>query len=389
MTNFRVDLKMLNECNTDLSNNKKNFSSLYNQVFTKLNKVNKFWVDHNTEPFLRKLKEDKEKIDTYSQKISKTNAAILNFTNSLISIARNCNAPSNGFFSYDGSRAKSLKSNCQTASSFIYNAKSKFNYLNIPSTYRYSYQLRNMKYKLNDIYEQVKKITSDVSGNINAIESAYNKIATVQSVEEFALTPLEYTSSIQSATLKTSDYVENAKNKENLMARNQKTKYEESESNFINQINLTSSNSSPLIYEEENSNFQNTSQIHSVNTSKNNYEESDSNFINSSNISSSNPTSVNFKEEGNNFTNVTNKVNYQNKTNEFKENNFNINLNSNKTDTTKESISFTKNNSNVNMPNGSKATENSINANVNSNISVETSTSKANNNVIDFVNTEH
>lgn len=389
MTNFSIDLKTLNEYNTDLSNNKKNFSSLYNQVFTKLNKVNKFWIDHNTEPFLQKLKEDKEKIDTYSQKIGKTNDAILNFTNSLISVARNCNSSSNGVFSYNGSQAKSLKSNCQTAASYIYNAKSKFNYLNIPSTYRYSYQLRNMKYKLNDIYEQVKKITSDVSGNVNAIESAYNKIAAVQTVEEFSLTPLEYTSSIQGTTLTTSNYIENAKNKENLMVKNQKNKYEEGESNFINQVNLTSSNFSPLIYEEENSNFKNTSQNHSINTSKNNYEESNSNFVNNSNTSSSNPTSVNFKEEDGKFTNVTNQVNYQNQTNEFKENNSNIKLNSNKIDATKESLSFAKTNSNINMPSESKTTENSINDSVNSNISVEASTSKANNNVIDFVNIEH
>lgn len=412
MATFQVNLSKLSELQTDLNNNKQKFSALNDRFFTKLQKVKTMWHDPNTEPFLKKAAQDKDKIDEYNKNVKKVNDTILNFITNLTSIARTCGASSHGTFSYNGSRAKSVKANCQTAYSYATNAKNKLDYINIPTSYRYAYQLRNMKYKINDINEQIKRITNDLSSVINSIEGTFNTIQNASKIDTIHLRPMELSSNIISSTLtSSSEIVENAKAKENQLAQKaavdykettsnyqnnsqnqvyggKRNEFEESDSNFVNSANRTTTRDNMVLFEEQNSNYQNNSQNQVYGGKQNAFEENGSNFVNSSTNVNTTTNNVDFNQNESTFNAGISKTSAQTQTNQFQNNsNFNYSNSEKSVDVTSNQVQFTNTNTNINTPDEVKVNNTNINTNVNNNMPNIDKRVNANNATVEFNNT--
>ena len=242
MINIKIDLNKLNEFYTGISNSKSNVNAISNQVFSDLKKVKSMWTDHNTDAFIKKIESDKQKIDEYYQKTNVLCDSISIFLKNLNTISKNCNASLNGMFLYNESNSYQVINSCNFALSSMNNIISKLNYINIPSSFKYSQQIRNMNFQLRDINNQMKKIYDDFEYNVNSINQAYRTIEAIPKIDILSLISMDFVPKIQQASIKSNDTEKSAQ--ENLNSTANQLNHQKVESDFINTANSVS----PSIY---------------------------------------------------------------------------------------------------------------------------------------------
>ena len=91
MIYFKLDIPRINKNLDDYVNNKKEFMDSMNLIYGMLYNVDGVWNDNNTENFLQKIKEDKNKIDDYFYNLDKIYKEIGIFKNNIDTICRNSN----------------------------------------------------------------------------------------------------------------------------------------------------------------------------------------------------------------------------------------------------------------------------------------------------------
>lgn len=357
MSTFKVRLNKLNELHTSLDTARKKSEGLSDQIYTKLNRVSTVWDDPNTEVFLKQIKLDQNKIDDYNDNMKKINNAISTFTKSLVSIARKCDAGSNGLFSYNGSKAQKVVSNCQSAYSLSQTAKNRLDYVDIPSTFKYRSRVKNMKYQIMDINDRIKKVTNDLDDVITEVEKAFNTVKNISKVSTLTLKQMEYTTSIQSVDLvNSSAKVSDAKAQENLTA-------------------LSSTND----YNEQASTFQNISQTESYSEINNNFEENDSTFVNLANRTTTQDGSLAFDENTSTFTNNSAQTTSSNQTVNIDALNSVFNNTSTQTTATDHTNDFAETTTAFAATSATDAQSNNINISNTNNASIEASKTSASN----------
>ena len=386
MKAFNINLSKLNELQVSLDSSNKKFSSITDRFFTKINKVNTLWNDPNTDFFLNQLKSDKNKIDQYNENSKKLNDAIYNFINNLVSIARKCNSSANGNFNYNGVQAKNMINNCINAYDFSQNVKNKLSYIDIPLTFKYRGQLKNMKYQIMDINDRLKKINQDLNDVVSSIEKTFDSIQNTPKMDSLNLKQMDYIGQTKSIELTSSAHiVDEAKAKENLEARQGNVKYneqgstfqnisqnqmysekhndfEEAASTFVSQANRVVPRTSAVIFEEKNSTFQNNSQTQTYSEKTNDFQENNSTFKNSGVSTSAQNSSI---DVNNNitFNNDINKVSYNEQNNEFEKTASNFSNNVKTVSASNNKVSFTQINTELNVPNETKVSSGNININ--------------------------
>lgn len=387
MATFNINLGKLNELQSSLDSSNKKFSGINDQFFTKINKVNTLWNDPNTEVFLTQLKSDKAKIDQYNESAQKLNNAIYDFINSLTSVARKCNSSANGNFNYNGTQAKNMVNSCISSYNFSQNVKNKLDYIDIPTTFKYRWQIKNMKYKIMDINDRLKSITNDLNDVVNSIESAFDNIQNAPRIDDLNLKQMDYISQTESVELISSAHiVDEAKAKENLEAKQNNVQYneqdstfqnssqnqiynekhndfEEADSTFVNQANRETPQNSAVIFEEEDSTFQNTSQTQTYTEKTNDFQENNSTFKNSSVSTSASNNSV---DVDNNlaFNNNVDTVSYNEQNNDFERTTSSFSNSAKTVSTSNNKVLFTQTDTELNVPNETRANSNDININM-------------------------
>ena len=409
MATFNINLGKLNELQSSLDSSNKKFSGINDQFFAKINKVNTLWNDPNTEFFLNQLKTDKNKIDQYNENARKLNDAIYNFINSLVSVARKCNSSANGNFNYNGTQAKNMLNNCMSAYNFSQNVKSKLNYIDIPTTFKYRVQLKNMKYQIMDINDRLKRTTNDLNDVISSIERAFDNIQNAPRIDTLNLRQMDYINQTESVELTSSSHiVDEAKAKENLEAKQNNVKYseqdstfqnssqnqtysekhndfeeadstfvsmanretpqdsavifEESDSTFVNKANHEAPTDSSVIFEEEDSTFNNNSQTQSYSEKTNDFKETDSTFKNSGVSTTAQNNSVDI-DNNLTFHNNAENVSYNEQSNEFKKTESSFSNSAKAASAANNKVSFTQTSTELNVPNETRASSNDININ--------------------------
>ena len=424
MATFNINLGKLNELQSSLDSSNKKFSGINDQFFTKINKVNTLWNDPNTEVFLNQLKSDKNKIDQYNENAKKLNDAIYNFINSLVSVARKCNSSANGNFNYNGTQAKNMVNNCISAYDFSQNVKSKLSYIDIPTTFKYRGQLKNMKYQIMDINDRLKRITNDLNDVVSSIEKAFDNIQNAPRIDTLNLRQMDYISQTESVELTSSAHiVDEAKAKESLEAKQGNVKYneqdstfqnnsqnqiysekhndfeeadstfvsranretpqdsavifEETDSTFVNQSSRETPHDSTVNFEEEDSTFQNNSQTQTYSEKTNDFQEIDSTFKNSGVSTSAQNNSINV-DNNLTFDNNVDTVSYNDQNNEFERTTSNFSNSAKTVSTSNNKVSFTQTNTELNVPNETRASSSDININTTSHFESTTRSVDAN-----------
>lgn len=388
MINIKIDLNKLNEFYTDISNSKSNVNAISNQVFSDLKKVKSMWTDHNTDAFIKKIESDKQKIDEYYQKTNVLCDSISIFLKNLNTISKNCNASLNGVFLYNESNAYQVINSCNFALSSMNNIISKLNYINIPSSFKYSQQIRNMKFQLRDINNQMKKIYDDFEYNVNSINQAYRTIEAIPKIDILSLISMDFVPKIQQASIKSNDTEKSAQ--ENLNSTANQLNHQKVESDFINIANSVSPSTSSFTFEEEKSNFQNNSQNIVMKENKISHKQEKSDFMNNSTVKINNSASIDNNMAEYLFENNSKEVANKNSTIGFASNNLDSNLNLNKKQSNNESISFTINEqNNIDGISEKNISQNQINTNLNSNVNINSSKVKDESNNINIIDVEN
>lgn len=387
MANFNINLNKLNELQSSLESAHKNFSGISEQFFSKINKVDTMWNDPNTEIFKKQIKSDKNKIDQYNESAKKINNSISDFLNSLIRVSRQCNSGINGNFSYNGTQAKNVINNCESAYSFIQTSKNKLDYIDIPMNFKYRQRLKNMKYQIMDINNDLKKLTNDLNEVVSSIENAFNNIQNSPKVDTLELKPMSYANQSESVDLISSSHVvDAAKSRQNVNANQSNIDYteqdstfqntsqnqiynekhndfEESDSTFVSQANRETPQEASVIFQEEDSTFQNTSQNQAYSEKTNDFQENESTFKNSEASTSAQNNSINVNNTSN-FENNVDAVSYNEQNSDFKKSASSFSNSSKSVSASNNNISFTQTNTEINVPNETSANSNDININV-------------------------
>lgn len=388
MINIKIDLNKLNEFYTGISNSKSNVNAISNQVFSDLKKVKSMWTDHNTDAFIKKIESDKQKIDEYYQKTNVLCDSISIFLKNLNTISKNCNASLNGMFLYNESNSYQVINSCNFALSSMNNIISKLNYINIPSSFKYSQQIRNMNFQLRDINNQMKKIYDDFEYNVNSINQAYRTIEAIPKIDILSLISMDFVPKIQQASIKSNDTEKSAQ--ENLNSTANQLNHQKVESDFINTANSVSPSTSSFTFEEEKSNFQNNSQNIVMKENKISHKQEKSDFVNNSTVKINNSASIDNNVAEYLFENNSKEVTNKNSTIGFASNNLDSNLNLNKKQSNNESISFTINEqNNIDGISEKNISQNQINTNLNSNININSSKVKDESNNINIIDVEN
>ena len=388
MINIKIDLNKLNEFYTGISNSKSNVNAISNQVFSDLKKVKSMWTDHNTDAFIKKIESDKQKIDEYYQKTNVLCDSISIFLKNLNTISKNCNASLNGMFLYNESNSYQVINSCNFALSSMNNIISKLNYINIPSSFKYSQQIRNMNFQLRDINNQMKKIYDDFEYNVNSINQAYRTIEAIPKIDILSLISMDFVPKIQQASIKSNDTEKSAQ--ENLNSTANQLNHQKVESDFINTANSVSPSTSSFTFEEEKSNFQNNSQNIVMKENKISHKQEKSDFVNNSTVKINNSASIDNNVAEYLFENNSKEVTNKNSTISFDSNNLDSNLNLNKKQSNNESISFTINEqNNIDGISEKNISQNQINTNLNSNVNINSSKVKDESNNINIIDVEN
>ena len=388
MINIKIDLNKLNEFYTGISNSKSNVNAISNQVFSDLKKVKSIWTDHNTDAFIKKIESDKQKIDEYYQKTNVLCDSISIFLKNLNTISKNCNASLNGVFLYNESNSYQVINSCNFALSSMNNIISKLNYINIPSSFKYSQQIRNMNFQLRDINNQMKKIYDDFEYNVNSINQAYRTIEAIPKIDILSLISMDFVPKIQQASIKSNDTEKSAQ--ENLNSTANQLNHQKVESDFINTANSVSPSTSSFTFEEEKSNFQNNSQNIVMKENKISHKQEKSDFVNNSTVKINNSASIDNNVAEYLFENNSKEVANKNSTIGFASNNLDSNLNLNKKQSNNESISFTINEqNNIDGISEKNISQNQINTNLNSNVNINSSKVKDESNNINIIDVEN
>lgn len=388
MINIKIDLNKLNEFYTGISNSKSNVNAISNQVFSDLKKVKSIWTDHNTDAFIKKIESDKQKIDEYYQKTNVLCDSISIFLKNLNTISKNCNASLNGMFLYNESNSYQVINSCNFALSSMNNIISKLNYINIPSSFKYSQQIRNMNFQLRDINNQMKKIYDDFEYNVNSINQAYRTIEAIPKIDILSLISMDFVPKIQQASIKSNDTEKSAQ--ENLNSTANQLNHQKVESDFINTANSVSPSTSSFTFEEEKSNFQNNSQNIVMKENKISHKQEKSDFVNNSTVKINNSASIDNNVAEYLFENNSKEVTNKNSTISFASNNLDSNLNLNKKQSNNESISFTINEqNNIDGISEKNISQNQINTNLNSNVNINSSKVKDESNNINIIDVEN
>lgn len=362
MIKINININELNTLHTNLTSIHNKITAINNQIFITLKKLDTMWDDPNTSVFLTQNNLDKVKIDEYNEETQKVNNSILEFINDLTKIAVKCNCSSNSNFDYNSENMKFLIENTQKTYNFTKIAKSQLDSLNVPSSFRYSLGLTNMKYKFIDINENLKKTINDLEEIMNLTNVAYNKIKETPQTERLVLKPLNYISNINEVNLVNSkDKVANAINSQNLMANKKEVEYinkdstftnneqfknyskkevetTKADNNFVNQANHISASNNAIIQNEIKDDYQKTTTSQTYTKKENNYEHQNLAFVNNENIKSVNE-------------NTNNNFNQQ----------FTFNKNEKSDQATDSQINFTKSSNNINIPKAQEVSNNNIN----------------------------
>lgn len=386
MANFNINLNKLNELQSTLDSAHKKFSGISEQFFLKINKVDTMWNDPNTEIFKQQIKSDKNKIDQYNESAKKINNSISDFLNSLIRVSRQCNSSINGNFSYNGTQAKNVINNCESAYSFIQTSKNKLDYIDIPMNFKYRQSLKNMKYQIMDIKDNLRRITNDLNEVVSSIENAFSSIQNSPKVDALKLKPMSYANQSESVDLISSDHVVDAAKSSQKVNANQSNvdyteqdstfqntsqskiynekhnDFEENDSTFVSQANRETPQGNSIIFNEEDSTFQNTSQNQTYSAKTNDFKENDSTFKNSSVSTSAQNSSIDVNNSST-FNNNVDSVSYNAQNNEFEKSASNFSNSSKSISASNNKVSFTKNNTEINIPNETSASSNDININ--------------------------
>ena len=357
MATFTINLNNLNEFQSKMNSNHQTFLSIKDQVFNKVIQVKNIWNDPNTPVFIDQIKLDNKKIEEYNDCFKQVNNAVLEFTNQLINIAKKCNFTATGIFQYNGNNAKNMIENCHHASNLIHYTHDKLNYLNIPSTYRYAYQLRNIKYQLLDINNMLKSVSNDLTEVTTSIENAFQKIQSLPKIEPINLKQMQFVTNTVNVDLIDSESIIN-------------------EATSSQKLNVQNSN---LKYTEQESTFQNNSQTKTSKNTHNLYEEADSTFVNEANHAVKSETPLSFEYDSSTFTNNSQIHSATNSTveNNLKEEQLNLN-NANKTSVNSATIEHTNIKSEINNSEEVKVSDNNININKTGNFINNTEAKQAN-----------
>lgn len=391
MATFNINLGKFKEFQSSLDISNKKFSGINNQIFTKISRVDTLWNDSNTEVFLNQLKSDKNKIDQYNDNAKNLTDAIYNFINSLVSVAKKCNSSDNGNIIYNGFQAKNMVNNCITAYNFLQDAKNKLNYLDIPFTFKYRGQIKDMKYQIMDINDLLKRITDDLNDVVSSIERAFDNIQSTPRLDTLNLRQMDYINQIESVELTSSAHiVDEAKTKESSKAKQSNVKYneqestfqnnspnqiysekhndfEEADSTFINQANRKTSRSSAVIFEEEDSTFQNISQNQTYSEKTTDFQENSSMFKNPG--VSKKAKNISLDTDNNlTFNNNVDTISYNERGNEFERTTSSFSNPAQEVSTINNKVSFTQTNTILDIPNETRANSSDMNFNVTNHI---------------------
>ena len=235
-----------------------------NNVYSKLERIADCWNDPNVDAFIKKINQDKRRIDDYNIHTKQTVQGVFDFVGSLSSIASSCGFSNADTVRFNSDNASNLSSLCSSVANTLVSTRHIISYYDMPSSCAYRYQIDNMLQECIDISNNISEYGQNFSNVSSQIMGAVDRIkngAASSNVDPLHIDTLSYSWHTAAAHLEnTDDIVKKSQSAQNLTASKVDNEIEEIKTDYQNDSDMKASISKNAEIEEIKTDYQNNSE---------------------------------------------------------------------------------------------------------------------------------